>query len=328
MKPQWYNNWKIELLITDLNDIPEGFEKGRLKKNLIRLLSQITKEELFNYYMIDNHPFEETFLHFNLTRGELRQLLKYYNIHKDQKQAAKNNNYKRSKEQVKEVAKKSSLTQKQTWKNKSEEEKEQWRQQQIQSHSTYKYRSNQSSIVKEAQKNMSVEYKEELNHSRSETLKKLWEKDKEELLKQRSDTAKLNRKKESRLCRTKLEQKVYDVLSLIYPDIQYDVKVDNRYPYFVDFYIPSLDVFIELQGHPSHGKVPYEQENEQSLQEAYKLYGDWLRIYTQVDVEKYNTAKSNKINIVRVYPFTSIEENYKINKNIDSNLIDLIFSSL
>lgn len=67
-------------------------------------------------------------------------------------------------------------------------------------------------------------------------------------------SAKKNRKE--RVCRTAIEQKVYNKLIEIYPDLLYDVKVDDRYPYFVDFYIPSKDLFIELNAHPSHGTRP------------------------------------------------------------------------
>ena len=49
---------------------------------------------------------------------------------------------------------------------------------------------------------------------------------------------------------------MFDTIIQYYPDVIYDVIVDGRYPYYCDFYIPSEDLFIELNAHPSHGSKP------------------------------------------------------------------------
>lgn len=328
MKQQWYNNFETEVYTDKPETLPEGYVKGRLKPTLIKLMSQISKEMLFDYYMIQNHPFEETVEHFNLTRGHLRMLLDAYNIKKNQKLAAKNNKFKRSQEEVARVARLSSKTQKEAWNNKSDEEREAWRQHSITTHNTIEYKQKQSSILKEAHKNLPQYVKDELNQKRSSTLKRLWETDKEELLEQRKQSERQNKQNTQLCCRTHIEQKAYDALQTIYSDVQYDVKVSDLYPYYVDFYIPQQELFIEIQGHPSHGKIPYDPNNSKSLEEAYKLYGEWLRIYTIVDVEKYKTSVKNKLNFIRIYPYVSIEENFSINNNGYKDIIELIYNAL
>ena len=42
-----------------------------------------------------------------------------------------------------------------------------------------------------------------------------------------------------------------------YPDVITQYK-DDRYPFACDFYIPSLDLFIECNYHWTHGGKPYE----------------------------------------------------------------------
>jgi len=328
MKVQWYNNGKKEIQLTKEQTVPEGFIKDRIKRKLNTLIKSISKRDLFQYYMIENKPFEETFEHFNLKRWELHKLLKHYGITKSPRQRAKNNNYRRSEEQIKVVATKSSNTQKKKWQELSEEQKEAWRELQIKTHGTAEYKDRQRDVVGKAFEKMSEERKERVNQKRIHTLKKLWVEKKDELLKQRSDSEKGNRAESTRICRTKLEQNVYDSLILDYPDMQYNVRVNDLYPFFVDFYIPSKELFIEIQGHPSHGKIPYHEDDKESLKEVYKLTGEWLKIYTQRDVEKLNYAIKNNVNLIRIYPRAPKEKNYIINNNKNKDIIDKIFSVL
>lgn len=66
------------------------------------------------------------------------------------------------------------------------------------------------------------------------------------------------------------EEKVYDLLKEKFINIkrQYKSKV---YPFHCDFYIPNLDLYIEIQGHPSHGKEPY-NKNDKKHQEILNLW--------------------------------------------------------
>ena len=236
----WVNNGKVEKLVKS-DTIPDGFSKGRLKKPkaIDSLIQIVSKEDLYKYYILENHSFLETISFFNLdNRKHLILLLKYYNIHKDPKMVIKHN----------------------------------------------------------------------------------------ELLEQMRESRINNKKKVNKgICRTYQEQKIYNCLIQKYPDLIYDKKIDDRYPFYVDFYIPSLDLFIEYQGHPSHGKRPY---NENNLEECYNLYGSWLDLYVNKDTAKYNIAIQNNINLIRIYPQISLQENYELNKFKFKDIIELIYKSI
>ena len=74
------------------------------------------------------------------------------------------------------------------------------------------------------------------------------------------------------------ENITYDLLRTIYgdDDIIYDDYVDDRYSTKCDFYIKSLDIFIELNIHPSHNNHPFDENNadDLSLVEELKSKGD------------------------------------------------------
>lgn len=139
------------------------------------------------------------------------------------------------------------------------------------------------------------------------------------------ETARRNRKE--RFCRSLAEQKAYDKLIERYGSTQYDVKIDGGYNYYVDFYIPDIDLYIELQAHPSHGNLPYDENNEKAVENSYQLFGQWLDVYTKLDPRKYQEAKQNGINLIRIYPRSSIEDNYKFNDNKFIDVIDIVYNS-
>ena len=330
MKRQWYNNGIEELLIREPKLIPAGFIPGRLLKQdtaLAKLSQQVSKEELYNLYVIENKSFETLVDLFNVKRGLLKRLLNQYDIHKDPKAQAKNNTYKRTPEQVKAVALKSSETQKKNWANRSSLEKELWSEKQKNSHHTQEYHDKQSKIIKEAvkkAKEADPEKFEICNTQRSLSCKKTWQGNKA-LIEQQKLSAKKNRlARKNQLCRTKAEQKLYETLIKIYSDLQYDVKVNDKYPYYCDFYIPSLELFIELQAHPSHGRLPI---NKLSVDEYSKYSAKWVDVFARRDVEKINKAKKNNINLIRIYPRASLKENLELNEYKFLDLVEICYYS-
>lgn len=65
---------------------------------------------------------------------------------------------------------------------------------------------------------------------------------------------------------SKREVELYNKLIAIYGE--YDVMAqyrDIRYPFNCDFYIKSLDLFIELNAHWTHGEHPFDSANEADL---------------------------------------------------------------
>ena len=220
------------------------------------------------------------------------------------------------------------MTQKEHWNKKDDLLKENWKQKCIISHSTLQAKLNMSKAQKETREKLKInnpEREQLMNKKRSETCKHIWATT--NILERRNNTVKKNReKRKGSICKTIAEQKIYDTLIKTYPNLKYDEYIDDRYPYYVDFYIPEEDLFIEYQGFPSHGKIPYDKNNSKSLDECYKLYGKWLETYTITDPQKYETAKKNNLNFIRIYPEATLDENYKINKYKYTTIIKEIYT--
>lgn len=80
---------------------------------------------------------------------------------------------------------------------------------------------------------------------------------------------------------------------------------DKRYPFACDFYIKSLDLFIELNINWTHGGHPFDcqsQEDKETLlhwqekAETSNYYKNAITTWTIRDVAKIATAKANKLN--------------------------------
>lgn len=330
-KSCWYNDGQIEKLIKPGQNIPENFKIGRLSrpKKIDILRNLVCKEDLIQYYIIDNNSYTDTMLHFNLSsRKDLRKLLDEYGISKNHKQSAKYAVRTRTHESYVLGGKKSADTQKRNWSNKSDDEKQAYSDMQKTAHSTEHFKNVISKINIDYNKNLDNETKEKRNKKRSESCKKAYLDG--SLYKKQHEIKKINYRnnRPNRVCRTVDEQKIYDVLIQKYNDLKYDSLIDDRYPYYVDFYIPEEDLFIEYQGYPAHGNYPYIENDKKSLEESIRLYGQWREIYLKLDVEKYNCALKSKINFIRIYPNSSLEENYSFNDNKFTKLIKLIYDSV
>ena len=111
------------------------------------------------------------------------------------------------------------------------------------------------------------------------------------------------------------ENKSYLILKEKYPDIikQY---LSNLYPFNCDFYIPSLDLYIECNYHWTHGGHPFDPTNIDDInklnywqEKNTKFYQSAIKTWTIRDVNKRNIAKQNKLNYIEVW---KIEDIYKI----------------
>lgn len=101
--------------------------------------------------------------------------------------------------------------------------------------------------------------------------------------------------------------------------------IDNRYPYHVDFYIKSLDLFIELNGDRSHYTHWFDKNNPQDLQvlDAWtenmirietqtgkkSRYRKYIKTWTETDVAKRQKAKENKLNYLVFWDGSSRKQN-------------------
>lgn len=85
---------------------------------------------------------------------------------------------------------------------------------------------------------------------------------------------------------------------------------DERYPYVCDFYIKSLDLFIELNKNWTHGNHPYDLLNPedklkleqwQDKSKTSDYYKNAIYTWTDLDVRKQQIAKENNLNYITIY---------------------------
>lgn len=132
------------------------------------------------------------------------------------------------------------------------------------------------------------------------------------------------KKKNNTFTTSKQEKKVLDLLVNKFPDTKYHYS-SEKYPFTCDFYIPSLDLYIEYQGTWTHGakncREPFNKNNKRHQQQltlwtkkAAELnfkgkkknaYLDAIETWTKRDPQKRKLAKKNKLNWME---FWSIEE--------------------
>ena len=108
-------------------------------------------------------------------------------------------------------------------------------------------------------------------------------------------------------------------------DIEYQYKSD-LYPFVCDFYIKSLDLYIELQGSWTHGGEPYNPENPEHIKKLKiwkskntKFYNNAINVWTVRDPFKRLTAKENGIKLVEVFDFKTFKELKNLFKDLNLN---------
>ena len=123
-----------------------------------------------------------------------------------------------------------------------------------------------------------------------------------------------SRKKNHTLNSSLPEDVLYKELILLFGegDVLRNVKVDDRYPYAVDFYIKSRDLFIELNGDKAHNTHWFDANSKRDLQIVNSYYENMVRIesetgkksryrkyietWTVKDLEKRQCAEKHKLN--------------------------------
>lgn len=89
------------------------------------------------------------------------------------------------------------------------------------------------------------------------------------------------------------------------------------YPFACDFYIPELDLYIEYQGHFSHGKEPFDPHKEEHIKKVElwksknkRSYNDAINVWTVRDPLKRETARKNNLNWIEFFTMDEFMEWY------------------
>lgn len=92
----------------------------------------------------------------------------------------------------------------------------------------------------------------------------------------------------------------------MFPDLETQYK-SELYPFNCDFYILSLDLYIEYNGTWTHGGCFYDENNKENrntlenwkrLSECSRFYQNAIETWTVRDIRKLNTALENNLNYV------------------------------
>ena len=134
-------------------------------------------------------------------------------------------------------------------------------------------------------------------------------------------------KKNKKYIISKQENEVYDILKNEFPDI-IRFYSSQEYKWCCDFYIPSLNMYIEFQGSHYHYGKPYVGDDndlleieklKQKSENVKKKYGrkktqydNIIYTWSDLDVRKRNTAKENNLNFAELW---SIDDAYKFIEN-------------
>lgn len=93
--------------------------------------------------------------------------------------------------------------------------------------------------------------------------------------------------------------------------------IDIRYPFHCDFYIPSLDMYIECNFHWTHNAHqynPYNIDDQKKVEEwkshHTKYYDNAIKTWTVRDVKKNEIAKQNNLNYVVLYNESDVKNFY------------------
>lgn len=130
--------------------------------------------------------------------------------------------------------------------------------------------------------------------------------------------------------KSKLENNFLNYLKLKYKsdDIITQYK-SKEYPYYCDFYIKSINLYIEIQGHWTHNDHPFDINNlnDQQIMNIWrtkslsdKYYKNALNTWTIKDVEKRNTAIQNNLNYLEIFGKTDLNKYIDIFENYIKNM--------
>ena len=145
-------------------------------------------------------------------------------------------------------------------------------------------------------------------------LKKAYKERKEEILQKINITKRKNHSFNA----SKPEQYILQQLQSIFPDTTHQYR-SKQYPFNCDFYIPSLDLYIEYNGIWTHGYRPFDEHDKSCIEQlnvwkekakTSKFYQTAIYIWTNLDVRKRQCAMDNNLNYRYFYNLKDFNQWY------------------
>jgi hypothetical protein len=128
---------------------------------------------------------------------------------------------------------------------------------------------------------------------------------------------------------SKFEEKLYNWLLEVFDSSDILLHYSSElYPFKTDFYIKSIDLYIEAQIYYTHGTHPFDSNNFNDLQrletlkKKYNPEAQIITIWTIIDPEKRQIALSNNLNYLEIFDyFIKKEEFVQILKDYQNGVI-------
>ena len=282
----------------------EQLEIEKLNKEIIdKIVKTVLPEDFINFYLCHNQ--KETMTEYGLrTTKQLTKVLKLFNydFSKPKPSKFKDKTAARSHESYLAGGKKSSETQKQNWSAKAEEEKINWAKKQALAHSTKEFKDKIKQINLNYQASLTEEEKNKIIAKKKLANKATWDSRKKEILAKAYKTKKLNKSFNTSTPEDIYYKKLSDRYGIDNVLRQYK---DDRYPFACDFYIKTLDLFIELNFSWTHGGHKFNEANAADIAKlsawkekatTSKYYEKAIDTWVRLDIKKFETAKKNNLN--------------------------------
>lgn len=238
-----------------------------------------TKDELYQWYIIEDGAYKDAMNHFGITQWCFDTLCRKYGIKKDRHKTGKKSVQTR-------IAKAGS--------------REQY--------------NKQAKAIRD--KNIIEKYGslETFSDIKRKSNKKTWDNNHDDIL----NKVNIKKKENNSFNTSSTETNVYTyLLTKFNSDDIFREYSDPRYPYRRDFYVKSKDLFIELNLHWSHGGHLFDIDNEKDLQtlciwkekaSISDFYANAIQTWTVRDINKYQCALKNKLNYLVVYSLSELYE--------------------
>ena len=114
------------------------------------------------------------------------------------------------------------------------------------------------------------------------------------------------------------EDETFELLKLKFPDVVRQYRSD-KYPFACDFFIPSLQLYIECHYTWTHGKHPYNEDTDkeelalwENKAETSNYYKNAIYTWTDLDVRKKQCFIDNKLNYKIFYTIEDFKNWYEI----------------
>ena len=137
----------------------------------------------------------------------------------------------------------------------------------------------------------------------------------EDIQKHRKLKEYISKKKNNTFNTSKAEEVLFNKLKSMFPDVIHHYSTDPRYPFECDYYIPSKDLFIELNFHWTHGFEPFDKNNIKHQEKLNlwrskntKYYKIAENVWTNRDPLKLETFKKNNLNYKIFYNLDEFNE--------------------